>query len=69
MISESMRLATDCLKEFMAGYRKGRDEEVDKMLHKYFQELNWEEDPVTDDTGNNTAKVRRRKPKRAQLRN
>jgi hypothetical protein len=36
--SDTMRLATECLKEFMAGYREGRDNEIDKMLHEYFQE-------------------------------
>lgn len=34
-----MRLASDCVREFMQGYRKGRDDETDKMLTKYFQDL------------------------------
>ena len=37
--SDQMKLATECLTEFMAGYRAGRDEEIDNMLHKYFKEL------------------------------
>ena len=37
--SAQLKLATECLGEFMNGYRKGRDDEVDRMLHKYFQEI------------------------------
>lgn len=37
--ADAMRLATECLQQFMAGYRKGRDDEVEKMLTQYFQEL------------------------------
>lgn len=37
--AEMMRVAADCLNEFMAGYRNGRDDEVEKMLTQYFQEL------------------------------
>lgn len=36
---EQMKLATACLSEFMGGYREGRDEEVDRMLHEYFKDL------------------------------
>jgi hypothetical protein len=59
--SNMMQLATDCLKEFMTGYRKGRDEEVDKMLNEYFQS-------IEQDDENEAPKRRRRKPKRAVLR-
>ena len=38
LASEAMKIATECIREFMAGYRKGRDSEIDKMLHEYFQE-------------------------------
>lgn len=34
-----MKLATECISEFMKGYRKGRDDEVENMLTKYFQQL------------------------------
>jgi hypothetical protein len=34
-----LRLANECVTEFMKGYRLGRDDEVDKMLTQYFQEL------------------------------
>lgn len=37
--ADQMKLATACLSEFMAGYRQGRDEEVDRMLNEYFQDL------------------------------
>ena len=36
---EQMKLATNCLSEFMGGYREGRDEEVDRMLNEYFKDL------------------------------
>jgi len=36
---DMLRLANDCLGEFMKGYRQGRDDEVEKMLNIYFQEL------------------------------
>lgn len=38
-IAGLMKLASECVKEFMQGYRKGRDDEVDKMLTQYFQDL------------------------------
>jgi len=72
MASDSMKLATECLKEFMSGYRQGRDQEIDKMLNEYFQ------DPTTTTTTTNTnndtptekgkESRRRRKKKRANLR-
>jgi hypothetical protein len=37
--AEMMRLAANCVNEFMSGYRKGRDDEVEKMLTQYFQEI------------------------------
>lgn len=37
--ADTMRLASECVNQFMAGYRKGRDDEVEKMLTQYFQEL------------------------------
>ena len=38
LASEAMKVATECIREFMAGYRSGRDSEIDKMLHEYFQD-------------------------------
>jgi hypothetical protein len=58
VVGDTMRLASDCVQEFMAGYRKGRDEEVDKMLTTYFEE------PEEKD-GDSTK--RRRRPKRRVL--
>jgi hypothetical protein len=55
---DMMKLASECVKEFMTGYRKGRDDETEKMLTQYFQEL--------DDNVNKPQK-RRRKPKRRVL--
>ena len=37
--AKGLQLATECVKEFMQGYRKGRDEEVENMLTKYLQEF------------------------------
>jgi hypothetical protein len=38
LASEMMQLATESIREFMAGYRQGRDDEIDKMLHEYFKD-------------------------------
>jgi hypothetical protein len=38
LATEMMKLGTECLREFMAGYREGRDQEMDKMLNEYFQD-------------------------------
>ena len=35
-VSEQLKLGTTCLSEFMKGYKKGRDQEIDRMLHEYF---------------------------------
>jgi hypothetical protein len=59
-----MKLATDCLREFMAGYRQGRDQEVEKMMNEYFQEE--DEKEATDEQ--QSIRKRRRKPKRVNLR-
>ena len=37
--AEMMRLASECVNEFMKGYRKGRDDEVERMIKQYFEEL------------------------------
>jgi hypothetical protein len=39
---EQLQLATECTKQFIEGYREGRDQEVEKMMHTYFQGI-WEE--------------------------
>lgn len=64
VVSDMMKLATQCLKEFMAGYREGRDQEIDRMLHEYFREESLE----TQSDEPNPEKRRRRKPRRAILR-
>ena len=53
--ADAMRLATECLNQFMQGYRKGRDDEVEKMLTQYFQNLEQQA---------NEPKKKRRKPQR-----
>lgn len=35
---EQLKLANECVGEFMNGYRKSRDDEIDKMMNQYFQE-------------------------------
>ena len=43
-VGAQLKLGTECLSMFMKGYRKGRDDEVDKMLHEYFKELDEDKD-------------------------
>ena len=62
-----LQLVTDCLKEFMAGYRKGRDDEIDKMLNEYFKEEEEKNDDKSTTNHDKNKKRRRRKPKRAEL--
>lgn len=40
--TEQLKLGTECLSMFMKGYRQGRDDEVDKMLHEYFNDIDEE---------------------------
>lgn len=56
-----LQLATECVHEFMAGYREGRDDEVEKMMNQYFQGM-WEDEEVKPADGE--SKQKRRKPKR-----
>jgi hypothetical protein len=42
-VGDQLKLGTACLSEFMKGYRKGRDQEIDRMLNEYFKELDGEE--------------------------
>lgn len=64
-VGEQLKLGTACLSEFMKGYRKGRDMEVDRMLHDYFRELDGEEKEgstggaAEDITGSTTSVARR----------
>lgn len=44
-VGEQLKLATECLAQFMKGYRVGRDDEVDKMLHEYFKEVDEQKEP------------------------
>jgi hypothetical protein len=39
LVVDGMKLFSECVNEFMSGYRKGRDDEVEKMLTEYFQNL------------------------------
>jgi len=48
LAAEAMKVATDCIREFMSGYRKGRDSEIDKMLHEYFQDEEEDNDSGPD---------------------
>lgn len=58
---DMLRLANECLTEFMSGYREGRDSEVEKMLTQYFQELDEAADALPSYM---RMKRRGRKPKR-----
>ena len=49
-VGEQLKLATACLTEFMKGYRSGRDDEVDKMLHEYFKDLDDQKEMTSEST-------------------
>ena len=36
---KQLKLANECVAEFMSGYRKGRDEEIEKVLNQYFKDF------------------------------
>ncbi|KAL9180133.1 hypothetical protein ACHAXT_008103 [Thalassiosira profunda] len=55
-VGEQLKLGTACLSEFMKGYRKGRDDEVDRMLHEYFKELDSDTDKPEAGAASNKAK-------------
>jgi hypothetical protein len=59
--ARQLQLATECVNEFMVGYRQGRDDEIDKMMNLYFQQLVEEDDK--DQAAEHAKKKRRRKPK------
>jgi ElaB/YqjD/DUF883 family membrane-anchored ribosome-binding protein len=65
--AQMMQTVTECIQEFMAGYRQGRDQEIDKMLNEYFKNDDGDStdknDP-TDPNGKQQQKRRKRKPKR-----
>ena len=45
---KQLRLANECVAEFMKGYREGRDEEIDKMMNEYFKDIQFEEDELEE---------------------
>jgi hypothetical protein len=53
-----LQLATECVQEFMVGYRKGRDDEIEKMMNTYFQEM------IEEAEQEPSNKKKRRKPRR-----
>lgn len=55
--AEWMRLAADCLQEFLVGYRQGRDEEVDRMLNEYLTEEEKKHDHGKGQSGESTTKT------------
>jgi hypothetical protein len=56
-VGEQLKLGTECLSMFMKGYREGRDDEVDKMLHEYFNEIDEKEsNNVTNQASTNVEK-------------
>ena len=58
--TEAVKVVTQSVNEFLSGYRKGRDEEVENMLTKYFQDVK--------DELNSSNKTRRRRKRRTQHR-
>jgi hypothetical protein len=75
LATELLKLLTLCLKEFMVGYRKARDDEIDRVLHEYFQDKAGTKDSTTNNDDNATKKdastsqrrQRRRRPKQRIL--
>jgi hypothetical protein len=74
--TELLKLLTLCLKEFMVGYRKARDDEIDRVLHEYFQDKAGTKDSTTNNDDDNATKKdastsqrrqRRRRPKQRIL--
>lgn len=69
-------LANECVASFMKGYRKGRDDEMDKMLHEYFQDIEdlvddekkKPDNALNDDTIQSTPRPNRRQGKRRKRR-
>jgi hypothetical protein len=53
---EQLKLANECVADFMKGYREGRDEEIDKMMNEYFKDIDFdnekEDDAKRDKSGN-----------------
>jgi hypothetical protein len=75
--TQMMQLGTECIREFMAGYRQGRDQEIDKMLNEYFRDesndnmdkVQDKDSPIDDNksaepNGQGEKKKKRRRPKR-----
>lgn len=44
---EQLKLANECVAEFMKGYREGRDEEIDKMMNEYFKDIDFDNEKDT----------------------
>jgi len=44
---DQLKLANECVANFMKGYRVGRDEEMDNMMNEYFKDSDFDSD--TDD--------------------
>jgi hypothetical protein len=73
LATELLKLGTLCLKEFMVGYRKARDDEIDRVLHEYFQDKGGtkdssnKDDNATKEDGSTRQRQRRRRPKQRML--
>lgn len=48
-----LKLANECVAEFMKGYRTTRDEEIDKMMNEYFKDFDEEETKGHNGNGKN----------------
>ena len=66
---QQLRLANECVATFMEGYRKGRDEEVDKMLNQYFKDIDLEKANEVKEQRVvvKTARKRRRRKRKAPI--
>jgi len=41
---KQLKLANECVAEFMKGYRYGRDQEIDNVMNEYFKDIEFEDD-------------------------
>jgi hypothetical protein len=67
-LGEQMKLAIECLSSFMKGYRGGRDEEVEKMLNEYFQELEEKIEETESDLDDDCEEGSKKKQRRRKIR-
>jgi hypothetical protein len=64
IMGDMLKIFTECVREFMNGYRQGRDDETEKVLTQYFQEIKQE---VSEKIWRSKTAHKRRKRKTSSL--